>query len=51
VRLSYQQNRIVAQGSFRLSLAEFNIAIPRLLLWKAADQAEVKFRLVGERQP
>ena len=51
VRLLYQQNRIVAQGSFRLSLAEFNIAVPRLLFWKAGNQAEVNFRLVGERQP
>jgi len=51
VRLFYQQNRIVAQGSLRLSLEEFNIAIPRLLFWKAGDQAEVNFRLVGERQP
>jgi polyisoprenoid-binding protein YceI len=51
VRLLYQQNRIVAQGSFRLSLAEFNIAVPRLLFWNAGNQAEVIFRLVGERQP
>jgi len=50
VRLLYQQNRIVALGSFRLSLAEFNIAVPRLLFWKAGNQAEVIFRLVGERQ-
>jgi len=51
VRLLYQQNRIVAQGSFRLSLAEFNIAVPRLLFLKSGNQAEVNFRLVGERQP
>ncbi len=51
VWLSYQQNRIVAQGSLRLSLADFNIAVPRLLFWKAGNQAEVNFRLVGERQP
>jgi len=51
VRLLHQQNRIVAMGSFRLSLAEFNIAVPRLLFWKAGNQAEVIFRLVGERQP
>jgi polyisoprenoid-binding protein YceI len=51
VRLLYQQNRIVAQGSFRLSLAEFNIAAPRLLFLKSGNQAEVNFRLVGERQP
>ncbi len=51
VRLLYQQNRIVAQGSFRLSVAEFNIAVRRLLFWKAGNQAEVNFRLVGERQP
>ncbi len=51
VRLLYQQNRIVAQGSYRLFLAEFNIAIPRLLFLKSGNQAEVNFRLVGERQP
>jgi polyisoprenoid-binding protein YceI len=51
LRLLYQQNRIVAQGSFRVSLAEFNIAIPQLLFWKAGNQAEIDFRLVGELQP
>ena len=51
LRLLYQQNRIVARGSFRVSLAEFNIAIPQLLFWKAGHQAEIDFRLVGERQP
>lgn len=50
-RLLYQQNRIVAQGSLRLSLAEFNIAVPRFLFWKAGDQAEIDFRFIGERQP
>jgi hypothetical protein len=51
VRLLFQQNKLVAQGSLRLSLADFKIAVPQLLFWKAGDQAEINFRLVGERQP
>jgi polyisoprenoid-binding protein YceI len=51
VRLLFQQNKLVAQGSLRLSLADFKIAVPQLLFWKAGDRVEIDFRLVGERQP
>ena len=51
VRLLYQTNKIIAQGSFRLLLEEFNITVPRLLFLKSGNQVEVDFSIVGERQP
>jgi len=51
VRLLYQTNKIIAQGSFRLFLEEFNITVPRLLFLKSGNQVEVDFSIVGERQP
>ena len=52
VTLSFQGRKIVAEGSTRISLKEFNIAVPTLLFFiRAGDQVEVAFRLVGEHQP
>jgi polyisoprenoid-binding protein YceI len=51
IRLLYLTNKIIAQGSFRLSLEDFNIAVPRLLFLKSGNQVEVDFSIVGERQP
>jgi polyisoprenoid-binding protein YceI len=51
LRLLYQTNKIIAQGSFRLLLEEFNITVPRLLFLKSGNQVEVDFSIVGERQP
>jgi polyisoprenoid-binding protein YceI len=51
LRLSYQTNKIIAQGNFRFVLEEFAIPVPKLLFLKAGNQVEVDFRIVGERQP
>ena len=51
MRLLFQQNKLVAQGSFRVSLADYKIAVPQLLFWKAGEHAEIDFHIVGERQP
>jgi polyisoprenoid-binding protein YceI len=51
VRLLYQTNKITAQGNFRFVLEDFNIRVPTLLFLKAANQVDVEFRIVGERQP
>ena len=51
VRVSYQENKIVAQGQFQLLLEEFKISVPRLLFMKAGNKVQVDFRIVGERQP
>ncbi|HEU4344372.1 MAG TPA: YceI family protein [Candidatus Binatia bacterium] len=51
VRVVYQGDKLIAQGSFRLSLEQFKITVPRLLFLKAGNQVQVDFRIVGERQP
>jgi len=51
LRLLYQTDKIIAQGSFRFSLEEFNISAPRLFFLKSGNQVDVDFRIVGERQP
>ena len=51
LRLLYQTDKIIAQGSFRFSLEEFNISVPRLFFLKSGNQVDVDFRIVGERQP
>jgi polyisoprenoid-binding protein YceI len=51
VRLLYQGNKLIAEGSFRLPLEGFKITVPRLLFLKAGNQVQVDFRIVGERQP
>ena len=51
LRLLYQTNKIVAQGSLRFVLEDFNIKVPTLLFFKAGNQVDVDFRIVGERQP
>ena len=51
LRLLYQGNKIIAEGSFRLLLEQFKIPVPRLLVWKAGNEVQVDFRIVGERQP
>lgn len=51
VRLLYQTNKIMAQGSLRFVLEDFNIRVPTLLFLKAGNQVDVDFRIVGERQP
>jgi polyisoprenoid-binding protein YceI len=50
VRLLYQGDKIIAQGSFRFSLEQFKISVPRLLFLKAGNQVQVDFRIIGERQ-
>ena len=51
VRLSYEANKIVAQGQFALLLGDFNIAAPRLLFLKTGNKVQVEFRITGERPP
>jgi polyisoprenoid-binding protein YceI len=51
LRLTYQTNKIIAQGNFRFVLEEFAIPTPKLLFLKAGNQVEVNFRIAGERQP
>ena len=51
LRLLYQTDKIIAQGSFRFSLEEFNISVPRLFFLKSGNQVDVDFCIVGERQP
>jgi polyisoprenoid-binding protein YceI len=51
VRLLYQDNKIIAEGSFRLPLEQVQIPVPRLLFLKAGNQVQIDFRIVGERQP
>jgi polyisoprenoid-binding protein YceI len=51
LRLLYQTNKIVAQGNLRFVLEDFNIKVPTLLFFKAGNQVDVDFRIVGERQP
>ncbi|HWO41039.1 MAG TPA: YceI family protein [Candidatus Eisenbacteria bacterium] len=48
LRLVYDGNRIVAEGSFRLFLEQFKIAVPRLLFLSAGNEVQVDFRIVGE---
>jgi polyisoprenoid-binding protein YceI len=51
VRVLYQGDKLIAQGTFRLSLEQFKITVPRLLFLRAGNQVQVDFRIVGERQP
>ncbi|HEY2988523.1 MAG TPA: YceI family protein [Candidatus Binatia bacterium] len=51
VRLVYQGNKIVAQGSFQILLDDFKIDVPRLLFMKAGNRIDVDFRIAGERLP
>ena len=50
VRLFYEKDRIIAQGSFRFLLEDFEIAVPRLLFLRAGNEVQVEFRIVGDRQ-
>ena len=50
VRLFYEKDRIIAQGSFRFLLEDFEIAVPRLLFLRAGNEVQVEFRMVGDRQ-
>lgn len=52
VRLTYQGRKITVEGSTKILLKDFDIAVPVLLFFlRSGDQAEVKFRFVGEQQP
>jgi polyisoprenoid-binding protein YceI len=51
IRLLYETNKIMAQGSLRFVLEDFNIRVPTLLFLKAGNQVDVDFRIFGERQP
>lgn len=52
VRLTHQEGRILAEGSTKIFFKDFNITVPTLLfLFRSGEQAEVKFRFVGEQQP
>jgi polyisoprenoid-binding protein YceI len=51
LRLLYETNKIMAQGSLRFVLEDFNIRVPTLLFLKAGNQVDVDFRIFGERQP
>jgi hypothetical protein len=51
VRLSYREKKITAEGSTKIALKDFNIAVPTLLFrFRSGDQVEISFRLVGEQQ-
>ncbi len=52
VKVTHQGRRVTAAGSTKISLKDFNIAVPTLFFFfPSGDQAEVKFRFVGEQQP
>lgn len=52
VRLMYQARKITVEGSTRILLKDFDIAVPVLLFFfRSGDQAEVKVRFVGEQLP
>lgn len=52
VSLTHQGGRILAEGSTKIFFKDFNITVPTLLfLFRSGEQAEVKFRFVGEQQP
>lgn len=52
VRLTHRERRITVEGSTKILLKEFNIAVPTLLFaFRSGDQVEVGFRIVGEEEP
>jgi hypothetical protein len=52
VKVTHQGRKVTAEGSTKISLKDFNIAVPTLLfLFPSGNQAELKFRFVGEQQP
>jgi polyisoprenoid-binding protein YceI len=52
VRLTKQGRKLIVDGSAKIFLKDFDIAVPTLLFFlRSGDQAEMKFRFVGEQQP
>ncbi len=43
--------KLDVEGSVRILLEDFNIAIPSILFFRSGDSVEVTFRFVGEQQP
>jgi len=51
VKLTYREGKITAEGSTKILLKDFNLAVPTLLFrFRSGDQVEVRFRIVGERR-
>ncbi len=51
VKMTRQERKITVEGSVRILLEDFNIAIPSILFFRSGDSVEVTFRFVGEQQP
>ena len=51
VRLAHRERKIMVEGSTKILLKDFNIAVPSFLFFRSGDQVEVKFRFMGEQQP
>lgn len=52
VRLTHLERKITVEGSTKILLKDFNIAVPTLLFsFRSGDQVEVGFRIVGEEKP
>ena len=49
--MTRQERKITVEGSVRILLEDFNIAIPSILFFRSGDSVEVTFRFVGEQQP
>ena len=51
VKLTHHERKITVEGSTRILLKDFNVAIPSILFFRAGDSVEVSFRFVGEQRP
>jgi hypothetical protein len=51
IRLTRQGSKMIAEGTTRIHLHDFKIAVPTFLFFRSGDQADVTFRFVGEQQP
>lgn len=52
VRVTHLERKITVEGSTKILLKDFNIAVPTLLFaFRSGDQVEVGFRIVGEEKP
>lgn len=51
VKAALQEKRIVAEGSAKILLKDYNIPIPSFLFLRSGESVEVRFRFVGEPRP